>query len=108
MEQSINSKPVTLGRLTRVARLLRSAPFTAKLGMGVVLVYAFVAVFAPWLAPYGETEVVSRVPFQGWSGEHLLGTDQLGRDFLSRLIYGARNSVAIALITTIISFSIGC
>jgi ABC-type dipeptide/oligopeptide/nickel transport system permease subunit len=63
---------------------------------------AFVALFAPWIAPYGEVEVVSRVPFDGWSAEHLLGTDQLGRDFLSRLIYGARNSISIALITTIL------
>jgi peptide/nickel transport system permease protein len=67
-----------------------------------------VALFAPLLAPYGEVEVVSRVPFEAWGPEHLLGTDQLGRDFLSRLIYGARNSIAIALVTTVISFTIGC
>ncbi|WP_349306285.1 ABC transporter permease [Pseudomonas sp. GX19020] len=76
--------------------------------MVVVAIYAFVAVFAPWIAPYGEVDVVSRIPFDGWSAEHLLGTDQLGRDFLSRLIFGARNSISIALITTIISFTIGC
>ncbi len=79
-----------------------------RLGMVVVTIYAFVAIFAPWIAPYGEVDVVSRIPFDAWSAEHLLGTDQLGRDFLSRLIFGARNSISIALITTVISFTIGC
>lgn len=107
MEQSIQSKPVMPGRFSRSWRQIRSAPFSAKFGMLVVLAYAFVALFAPWLAPYGEVEVVSRVPFDDWSAQHLLGTDQLGRDFLSRLIFGARNSISIALITTIISFAVG-
>lgn len=107
MDQSFDARSVP-GRLTRALRLIRQAPFTARFGMAVVAAYAFVAVFAPWLAPYGEVEVVSRIPFDGWSAEHLLGTDQLGRDFLSRLIYGARNSISIALVTTAISFVIGC
>lgn len=108
MEQSLASKPATPGRLAHGCRLIRSAPFSAKFGMVVVASYAFVALFAPLIAPYGEVDVVSRVPFAAWSSEHLLGTDQLGRDFLSRLIYGARNSISVALITTIISFVIGC
>lgn len=108
MEQSIETPYVKPDRVTRSLRLIRSAPFTAKLGMVVMAIYAFVAVFAPLLAPYGEVEVVSRVPFDVWSADHLLGTDQLGRDFLSRLIFGARNSISIALITTAISFVIGC
>ncbi|MBE2274921.1 MAG: ABC transporter permease [Rhodobacteraceae bacterium] len=108
MDQSLHSRPVDPGRMTRALRLVRSAPLTAKIGMVVMAIYAFVALFAPLLAPYGEVEVVSRVPFEAWGPEHLLGTDQLGRDFLSRLIYGARNSIAIALVTTVISFTIGC
>lgn len=89
-------------------RALRQAPLTAKFGMVVTAIYVLVAIFAPILAPYGEVEVVSRIPFAPWSSEFLLGTDQLGRDFLSRLIYGARNSISIALVTTLISFTIGC
>ncbi len=108
MNQSIASSPATPSRLTRARRLLTTAPFTARLGMVVVTIYAFVAIFAPWIAPYGEVDVVSRISFDAWSAEHLLGTDQLGRDFLSRLIFGARNSISIALITTVISFTIGC
>ncbi len=102
------ARPTASSRVTRFLRLVRSAPLTAKFGMVVTLAYAFVALFAPLIAPYGEVEVVSRVPFDGWSAEHFLGTDQLGRDFLSRLIFGARNSISIALVTTIISFTIGC
>ncbi|WP_420023130.1 ABC transporter permease [Cereibacter azotoformans] len=108
MDQSIDARPATPSRLTRARRLLATAPFTARLGMVLVAIYAFVAIFAPWIAPYGEVEVVSRIPFDGWSAQHLLGTDQLGRDFLSRLIFGARNSISIALVTTLISFGIGC
>lgn len=88
MDQSIDARPATPSRLTRARRLLTTAPFTARLGMVLVAIYAFVAIFAPWIAPYGEVEVVSRIPFDGWSAQHLLGTDQLGRDFLSRLIFG--------------------
>ncbi|ABA81124.1 ABC transporter permease subunit [Rhodobacter sphaeroides] len=108
MDQSIDARPATPSRLTRARRLLTTAPFTARLGMVLVAIYAFVAIFAPWIAPYGEVEVVSRIPFDGWSAQHLLGTDQLGRDFLSRLIFGARNSISIALVTTMISFGLGC
>ena len=95
MSQTIASAAATPSRLTRARRLLATAPFTARLGMVVVTIYAFVAIFAPWIAPYGEVDVVSRIPFDSWSAEHLLGTDQLGRDFLSRLIYGARNSISV-------------
>jgi peptide/nickel transport system permease protein len=95
-------------RLSLILRALRQAPLTAKFGMIVVALYVFVALFAPLLPPDGEVEVVSRVPFGPWNAENLLGTDQLGRDFLTRLIYGARNSISIALVTTLISFTIGC
>jgi peptide/nickel transport system permease protein len=78
----------------------------AGLSGGVVLVYFLVALLAPVLAPHGEAEVVG-APFSPWSAEHWLGTDQLGRDFLSRLIYGLRNSLTLAVITTLLSFLAG-
>ena len=94
------------GRLSRIWRVLRKAPPTAWFGMIVVALYLFTAVFAPLLAPYPETELVGGA-FEPWGGQFLLGTDQLGRDMLSRLIYGARNSVGIAFMTTMLSFFIG-
>ena len=94
------------GWFSRTWRVLRKAPPTAWFGMIVVALYLFAAVFAPLLAPYPETELVGGA-FEPWGGQFLLGTDQLGRDMLSRLIYGARNSVGIAFMTTMLSFFIG-
>ncbi|MEZ5784410.1 MAG: ABC transporter permease [Rhizobiaceae bacterium] len=88
-------------------RPARRIPLTAVIGIGILAVYVACALFAPWLAPYGEHEVVSDIPFAPWSSEYPLGTDQLGRDFLSRLIYGARNSMGIAFLTTVVAFLLG-
>jgi peptide/nickel transport system permease protein len=90
----------------RAARSLRKAPLTASFGMLVILVYILVALFAPVLAPFGEREVVG-AEYLPWEGDYLLGTDNLGRDMLSRLIYGARNTVGIAFVTTILAFLLG-
>ena len=86
--------------------VLKKAPPTAWFGMIVFFCYMFVALFAPWLAPFGEAEIFP-VPFAPWDEIHVFGTDQIGRDILSRLIYGARNTMGIALLTTLLSFLIG-
>ena len=86
--------------------VLKKAPPTAWFGMIVFFCYMFVALFAPWLAPFGEAEIFP-VPFAPWDETHIFGTDQIGRDILSRLIYGARNTMGIALLTTLLSFLIG-
>ena len=86
--------------------VLKQAPPTAWFGMIVFFCYMFVALFAPWLAPFGEAEIFP-VPFAPWDETHVFGTDQIGRDILSRLIYGARNTMGIALLTTLLSFLIG-
>lgn len=81
-------------------------PPTALFGLGVILVYILVALFAPLLAPYGESEVVAG-QYLPWGDTYLLGTDNIGRDLLSRLIYGARNTVGIAFLITVLSFTLG-
>ena len=86
--------------------VLKKAPPTAWFGMIVFFCYMFVALFAPWLAPFGEAEIFP-VPFAPWDETHVFGTDQIGRDILSRLIYGARNTMGIAMLTTLLSFLIG-
>ena len=86
--------------------VLKKAPPTAWFGMIIFFCYMFVALFAPWLAPFGEAEIFP-VPFAPWDETHVFGTDQIGRDILSRLIYGARNTMGIALLTTLLSFLIG-
>ena len=92
--------------LQRSLITLRKAPFTAWLGMVIIFVYFFVAIFAPFLAPYGESQIF-KVPYAPWDNVHVFGTDKLGRDILSRLIYGARNTMGIALLTTLLAFVIG-
>ncbi len=74
--------------------------------MIIVTFYFFVATFAPLLAPYGEAEIF-KVPYAPWDSVHIFGTDRSGRDTSSRLIYGARNTMGIALITTFLAFLIG-
>lgn len=93
-------------RLERIWIELRKAPLTAWFGLIVITVYCFVALFAPVIAPHGEAEVFP-APYAPWGGEHVFGTDQIGRDVFSRLIYGARNTMGIALVTTFLSFLIG-
>ena len=85
---------------------LRGAPVSAWIGLLVITVYMIMALAAPWLAPYAENTSVG-AQYQAWAAPHYLGTDALGRDTLSRLVYGARNTVGIALATTAISFSLG-
>lgn len=89
-----------------VWRGLKAAPLTAKAGLLIIAAYIFVAVFAPLLAPYGESEVFPQ-QYLPWGDEFLFGTDHLGRDVLTRLLYGARNTIGIAVATTILAFAIG-
>ncbi len=79
---------------------------TAWVGMFIVSVFVIAAVFAPWIAPYGEADTVSDT-WDPPSWQYLLGTDNIGRDLLSRVIYGARTTIGVALITTILSFLLG-
>ena len=93
-------------RLQGALREVLKAPMTAKFGILVILVYGFVAIFAPVLTPYGETEIVGP-EFDVWGEQFILGTDGLGRDMLTRLLFGARNTVGVAFITTCLAFLIG-
>jgi len=99
----------------KVLRAVRQAPFTAKIGLFLIGLNLVAVVGAPWIARYGETQVVGDQWLPGFwdpasepDGVHaFLGTDQLGRDLFSRLVYGARNSILIALATTALSFTLG-
>ena len=93
-------------RWARIKLDLAKSPLTARFGLVVIVVYVFVALFAPFIAPYGEAEVFP-IPYAQWSSEFIFGTDQIGRDIFSRLIYGARNTVGIAVATTALAFIIG-
>ena len=104
----MNDSAEILAALGRTMPIKLSGVSLARQRVGLVIVGFFLAlaVFAPLLAPYGESEVVGD-QYAPWDSQFLLGTDQLGRDMLSRLIYGARNTIGIAILTTGLSFSIG-
>lgn len=89
--------------MARVRRNPWRALLAEPLGvMGGVIVLAFVAMalFAPWLAPYDPLKIDVMHKFQGPSLAHWAGTDQLGRDLLSRIIYGARTALGVAITAT--------
>ena len=89
-----------------VTKFLTTTPATALFGISVLILFLLVGIFTPVIAPYGETEIAGD-QYEVWSETFLLGTDNLGRDILSRLMYGTRNTVGIALLTTCITFLIG-
>ncbi|MAM61533.1 ABC transporter permease [Maritimibacter sp. UBA3975] len=89
-----------------LAKELRTAPLTASFGIFIIFTYAIAGTFAPWIAPYGQAEVIAGA-FAPADANMLLGADQLGRDVFSRIIYGARNSVGLALISTLGAFILG-
>lgn len=92
------------------ARKLRMAARKYPLGVAgafIILVVLFLALAAPVLAPFSPKEVATGPSLTGPSAEHWIGTDQLGRDLLSRLIYGSRVSILVGVIAVGIAAAIG-
>ncbi|HEX9905128.1 MAG TPA: ABC transporter permease [Propylenella sp.] len=86
--------------------MFRRMPISAIVGLFGVGLYLFLALFAPWVAPYPVFEVVGRV-WEPPSWQFPLGTDNIGRDLLSRLIWGAQITIFVATAATLIAFAIG-
>ena len=80
------------------AKLLRDP--MGLLGLTLVILLVLSAIFAPFLSPYGLNDMDIPSKLQGPSAEHWLGTDQLGRDALSRALYGGRIALTVALVST--------
>lgn len=107
-----------VSNLRQVGRLLRLAPVRRALGrvikeplglIGLALVVLMVggALFADLLSGYDPTRISPRDRFLAPSFDHLLGTDQLGRDLFSRVLHGGRIALSVALFATAVSLSIG-
>lgn len=86
--------------------VVRKIPPSALIGLVVTVIFFLMAIFAPLIAPYGLSEVVGKV-WEPSSSKFLLGTDNVGRDLLSRMIYGGRTTIFIASAATILSFVVG-
>jgi len=93
--------------MRQLLRSLASQHWWFLLGMAIFLVVVLTLVMTPWVAPYDPAAQNLRLRLSPPSAEHWLGTDHLGRDLLSRLLYGGRFSVSIALLTLTLSASIG-
>lgn len=76
-------------------------------GLVIILIIVICAVFAPWLAPYDPAKIDYAAMIAEPSGQYLFGTDEIGRDILSRLIYGARVSLQIVSVAILLSLVIG-
>jgi peptide/nickel transport system permease protein len=79
---------------------------SAWFGLTVVALFVFVSIFTPWLAPYGQSANIGGT-WDEPSMKMLLGADQIGRDMLTRIMYGARMTIGVALAITLLSFLIG-
>lgn len=103
MEEVVQTSRAWAGTLVRALRVDPIATVCAAF----ILVLALVAIFAPWIAPHDPLQINILVANPGPSASHLLGTDALGRDLLSRLIYGARLSLAGPALIVIIATILG-
>ncbi len=108
-DQSINDKSDDVPRINEFKRFWK-----VFLGRGVVifgavviLITIFIAVFAPWVAPYDPYQENLEQILQKPSWEHPLGTDTIGRDTLSRIVYGSRISFMVGLVSVSIAASLG-
>ncbi|WP_088563055.1 ABC transporter permease [Arboricoccus pini] len=87
-------------------RALREASLSAWIGLVIVVGNALCAILAGWIAPYDPADPVGGL-WEGFTAEHWLGTDQLGRDMLSRMLEGGQLTIGIALAVTALAFVIG-
>jgi len=85
---------------------MKGVPLSALLGMAITGLFVLMAVFAPLIAPYGVNDQIGDV-WEPISRQHWLGTDQVGRDLLTRMIYGGRNTMLIAGLATALAFTLG-
>jgi peptide/nickel transport system permease protein len=85
---------------------MKTMPLAALIGLVLTSFFFVSAIIAPLIAPYGMAEIVGDV-WEPASSEHWLGTDSIGRDLLSRMIYGGRTTIFIATAATILSFTTG-
>ena len=94
------------GFVDRVARFVRSSP-TGTVSLCIWIILVAVALFAPYLAPYDPIEADFAAVRSGPSATHLLGTDNLGRDLLSRIIYGARITLIVSISSVLLGDFLG-
>jgi peptide/nickel transport system permease protein len=87
--------------------------WVAWIAIGILIVFILGAIFAPLIVPYGQNQqnIIMRLKppvwVEGGSREHLLGTDELGRDLFTRILYGSRSTILVGVLTALVSGGIG-
>jgi peptide/nickel transport system permease protein len=104
VETSVANAGVTPGR--SVVGAVKRQPLAA-VGVMLLVVFAVCAVFAPWLAPWDPAQLDLTGRLMGPSAAHWFGTDELGRDILSRTLFGARISLVVAVSVVGLSLAVG-
>jgi peptide/nickel transport system permease protein len=102
----IEETPVKVHEFRRIVRVMASR-WIVMIGFVLVLIFVILAIFAPLIAPYDPNIGNLKIVLQQPSHEHLLGTDALGRDVLSRVIYGTRVSIVIGIVAVTIAGVVG-
>lgn len=103
LRSQVGEKDTLSDKLLRMARQNKLAVFSAI----VIAVIILLAVFAPFITPYGEAEQDLMNRLGAPSSAHILGTDELGRDVFTRILYGARISLMVGIVPSIIALAIG-
>jgi len=102
MEERKQDKKVRSLNATReMIRVFFGRGLYAKICLGIVVAFILIAIFCPLLTPYSPYEQSLKDQFQTSNAKHLLGTDQLGRDLMTRLMYGARISLVTGLVSSL-------
>lgn len=107
MNQSVSSAKLKKNSASKAVFLRLIKNPSAIMGTALILTLCITAVFAPFLTGYSPTKVDMSIAFSGPSLEHLAGTDDLGRDILTRLFYGGRYSILLGVVSTAIALIIG-
>jgi peptide/nickel transport system permease protein len=97
---------IAISQRRSIAEAVKRQPLAA-VGLALLIVFAFCAVFAPWLAPQDPAQLDLAGRLMGPSWAHWFGTDELGRDILSRTLFGARISLIVAVSVVGLSLAVG-
>jgi len=105
-DKSFDENPPHVGEFRRIIRVMAGRKVVV-IGAVIIFVMVMVAIFAPFVAPYSPYKNNLKEALQPISSKHLLGTDALGRDTFSRIVYGARTSLMVGIVSILIAAVIG-
>lgn len=107
MSEEVNDATQEIGLEAAGARPLFQLSLMGKVGAGILVFWVIVALVGPFLAPYDPADFASDDSFGAMSAQYWLGTDYIGRDILSRLLYGARLTMSLSFMATVLAFVVG-